>query len=116
LNTTFSYDGTGKLTSRTMPSGVVTTSQYDSLNRLTHLTHAKGANTLADLQYQFSAVDNITLMTDGAGAHNYTYDSHRLTAERIRTRQVNATRLTLLATAQLRIKGQAIAIKHSIVR
>jgi len=45
------------------------------------LKHAKGLNTLADFQYQFSAVNNITQMTDGAGAHNYTYDSlDRLTA------------------------------------
>jgi RHS repeat-associated protein len=74
LNTTFAYDVTDKLTSRTLPNGVVTTSQYDGLNRLTRLTHAKGANTLADFQYQFNAVNNITQMTDSAGAHNYTYD------------------------------------------
>jgi RHS repeat-associated protein len=64
-----------------LPNGVVTTSQYDGLNRLTRLTHAKGANTLADFQYQFNGVSSITQMTDGAGAHNYTYDSRdRLTA------------------------------------
>jgi RHS repeat-associated protein len=67
--------GTNKLTSRTLPNGVVTISQYDGLDRLTRLTHAKGANTLADFQYQFNAVNNITQMTDGAGSHNYTYDS-----------------------------------------
>jgi YD repeat-containing protein len=81
LNTTFSYDGTDKLTSRTLPNGVVTTSQYDDLNRLTRLTHAKAGNTLADFQYQLNAVNNITQMIDGAGAHNYTYDTRdRLTA------------------------------------
>jgi RHS repeat-associated protein len=81
LNTNFAYDATNKLTSRTLPNGVVTTSQYDGLNRLTRLTHAKGANTLADFQYQFNTVNEITQMTDGAGAHNYTYDSvDRLTA------------------------------------
>jgi RHS repeat-associated protein len=81
LNTTFAYDATNKLTTRTLPNGVVTTSQYDGLNRLTRLTHAKGANTLADFQYQFNTVNDITQMTDGAGAHNYTYDSvDRLTA------------------------------------
>src|SRR6266446_1106170 len=74
LNSTFSYDVTDKLTSRTLPNGVVTTAQYDGLNRLTRLTHSKGANTLADFQYQFNAVNNITQMTDSAGAHNYTYD------------------------------------------
>ncbi|MGH9874512.1 MAG: RHS repeat-associated core domain-containing protein [Pyrinomonadaceae bacterium] len=81
LNTTFAYDATNKLTSRTLPNGVVATSQYDGLNRLTRLTHAKGANTLADFQYQFNPVNDITQMTEGAGSHNYTYDSiDRLTA------------------------------------
>ena len=81
LNTTFAYDPTNKLTSRTLPNGVVTTSQYDGLDRLTRLTHSKAGNTLADLQYQFNAVGNITQMTDGADVNNYTYDPlDRLTA------------------------------------
>ena len=81
LNTTFAYDFTDKLTSRTLPNGVATTSQYDGLDRLTRLTHAKSGNTLADFQYQFDAVSSITQMIDGAGTHNYTYDSRdRLTA------------------------------------
>ena len=75
LNTTFAYNGTNRLTSRTLPNGVVTTAQYDGLERLTRLTHAKTGNTLADFQYQLSAVNNITQMTDSAGAHNYTYDT-----------------------------------------
>lgn len=55
--------------------------QYDGLNRLTRLTHAKGVNTLADFQYQLSEVGNITQLTDSAGAHNFSYDTRdRLTA------------------------------------
>ena len=70
-----------KLTSRTLPNGVVSTYEYDPLNRLTCLKHAEGVNTLADFQYQFDTASNITQMTDGSGAHNYTYDSpDRLTA------------------------------------
>lgn len=81
LNTTFVYDATDKLTSRTLPNGVVSTWEYDGLDRLTRLKHVKGANTLADFQYQFSAVNNITQLTDNAGAHTYTYDViDRLTA------------------------------------
>jgi len=81
LNTTFAYDATNKLTSRTLPNGVVSTYEYDGLNRLKRLKHAKAANTLADFQYQFSTANNITQITDGAGTHNYTYDSlDRLTA------------------------------------
>jgi RHS repeat-associated protein len=81
LNTTFSYDATDKLTSRTLPSGVVSTWDYDGLNRLTRLKHVKGVNTLADFQYQFNAVNNITQMIDGDGGHNYSYDPlDRITA------------------------------------
>ncbi|HJX92523.1 MAG TPA: RHS repeat-associated core domain-containing protein [Pyrinomonadaceae bacterium] len=81
LNTTFAYDATNKLTSRTLPNGVVSSYQYDGLDRLTRLTHAKGANTLLDFQYQFNSVNNITQMIDDAGTHNYLYDPlDRLTA------------------------------------
>jgi len=81
LNTTFAYDAKNKPTSRTLPNGVVSTYQYDGLDRLTRLTHAKGANTLLNLQYQFNAVNNITQMIDNDGMHNYTYDAlDRLTA------------------------------------
>jgi len=38
------------------------------------LKHAQGTTTLEDFQYQFNAANNITQMTDGAGAHNYGYD------------------------------------------
>jgi YD repeat-containing protein len=78
---TFAYDATNKLTSRTLPNGVVSTYQYDGLDRLTRLTHAKAPNTLTDFQYQFNAVNNITQMIDSAGTHNYTYNTlDRLTA------------------------------------
>jgi YD repeat-containing protein len=81
LNVTFAYDATNKLTSRTLPNGVVSTYQYDGLDRLTRLTHAKAPNTLADFQYQFNSVNNITQMIDTAGTHNYSYDTlDRLTA------------------------------------
>ena len=81
LNTTFAHDATNKLTSRTLPNGVATSYQYDGLDRLTRLTHSKAGNTLADFQYQFNAVGNITQMTDGADVNNYNYDPlDRLTA------------------------------------
>ncbi len=81
LNSTFAYDATNKLTSRTLPNGVVSTYEYDGLDRLTRLKHAKGANILADFQYQFNSVSNITQMIDGTGAHIYSYDTlDRLTA------------------------------------
>jgi YD repeat-containing protein len=54
---------------------VATTYQYDGLDRLTRLTHTKAPTTIADFQYQFNAVSNITQMADSAGAHNYSYDT-----------------------------------------
>jgi len=78
---TFAYDATNKLTSRTAPNGVASAYQYDGLNRLTRLTHVKGATTVADFQYQFNAVNDITQIIDAAGTHGYSYDSvDRLTA------------------------------------
>ncbi len=45
------------------------------------MTHAKGPTTIADFQYQFNAVNNITQIIDAAGTHGYSYDSlDRLTA------------------------------------
>ena len=70
LNTTFDYDVTNKLTSRTLANGLVSTYQYDDLNRLKQLTHSKGVNTLADIQYQFSDVNSITKTIDNYGIHN----------------------------------------------
>jgi YD repeat-containing protein len=55
------YDATNKLTSRTLPNGVVSTYQNDGLNHLTRLTHAKAPNTLADFQYPFKAVNKTDL-------------------------------------------------------
>ena len=75
LNTTFSYDAANKLTSRTHPNGVVSTYEYDGLSRPTRMKHVKGANTLADFQYQFNNASRITQIIDSAGTHNYTYDS-----------------------------------------
>ncbi|MGH9959099.1 MAG: RHS repeat domain-containing protein, partial [Pyrinomonadaceae bacterium] len=110
---TFAYDATNKLTSRTLPNGVVTTSQYDALDRLTRLTHAKVGNTLADFQYQFNAVNSITQMIDGAGAHNYSYDTRdRLTAG---TKLMKVTPSTTWATVLLRIRAQVTATRPSIV-
>jgi RHS repeat-associated protein len=75
LNTTFAYDATDKPTSRTLPTGVVSTFEYEGLDRLTRLKHVKGANTLADFQYQFNTSNYISQIVDGAGAHSYSYDS-----------------------------------------
>lgn len=78
---TFAYDATNKLTTRTSPNGTTLTEQYDGLDRLTGLKYMQGTTTLADYQYQFNAVNNISQMTDDAGANNYSYDSvDRLTA------------------------------------
>jgi RHS repeat-associated protein len=50
--TTNTYTAVGNLSSVSRPNGVLTTYLYDSLNRLTNLTHKLGANLLASYSYQ----------------------------------------------------------------
>jgi RHS repeat-associated protein len=72
---TFAYDAVNKLISRSAPNATQMTEQYDGLDRLTRLKYQQGATTLADYQYQFNSVNNITQIIDGAGTHNYVYDA-----------------------------------------
>jgi RHS repeat-associated protein len=48
---------------------------YDSLNRLTNITHSKGANTIASYTQSYDAGSKITGITSSAdGSSTYTYD------------------------------------------
>jgi RHS repeat-associated protein len=53
--TTYGYDAVGNRSSVQLPNGVVTTYLYDSLNRLTNLTHQAGTTNLASYSYNLSA-------------------------------------------------------------
>ena len=82
--TTYSYDNVGNLQNYTYPNGVQTAFVYNSLNRLTNLTIAKGS-TLASYAYQLGAVGNRTQVIEMGGRQvNYGYDNlYRLTNETI---------------------------------
>jgi RHS repeat-associated protein len=47
---------------------------YDSVNRLTNITHSKGANTIASYTQSYDADSKITSITSSDGSSTYTYD------------------------------------------
>ena len=72
--TTYTYDGVGNRSSVTLPSGLVTTYLYDSLNRLTNLTHKIGSTTNAAYNYVLDATGRRTnavevLLQEGAAGY-----------------------------------------------
>ncbi len=75
------YDTVNRLSSRSV-NGLVTNVSYDSLDRVTALNHTNlGGTPLANFQYSYNAVNQITQMTDAAGAHTFGYDElQRLTS------------------------------------
>lgn len=79
--TNFTYDAVNRPATRTLPNMMNATATYDGLDRMTRLQYVKGTTNVADFQYQFNMVDQITQLTDAAGAHNFTYDA----LERIKT-------------------------------
>ena len=90
--TTYTYTAVGSRASITLPNGILTTYQYDNLNRLTNLTHSLGGtNLLAQYSYglhvtgrRTNAVE-ITKREDNSYATNWltwAYDGmYRLTNE-----------------------------------
>jgi RHS repeat-associated protein len=78
--TTYSYDDAGQLAEAVLPNGVVSTYTHDGADRLTGITHVKGQNTLASVEYTLDAVGNRTERVDQLGTHTYNYDDlYRLT-------------------------------------
>jgi len=81
--TSYAYDDAGRMTSATLPSstGVVSTYTYDNADRLLGISHDKGLNTLASVDYTLDAVGNRTQRVDQLGTHTYAYDDlYRLTS------------------------------------
>jgi RHS repeat-associated protein len=77
----YTYDAASNIISRSLPNGIATIYQYDGLERLTRLRDAKGTATIADNQYQYNNVGNITQHIDTGGTHTYNYDElNRLTS------------------------------------
>lgn len=83
---TYDYTKVGSRASVSLPNGITTSYQYDSLNRLTNLTHKKADTLIASYTYNLlpagrrSAVTEVT--PEGTSQINYTYDNlYRLTNE-----------------------------------
>jgi RHS repeat-associated protein len=72
--TSYGYDAVNRLATRGLPNGVVTTYEYNGLNRLTRLKDVKGTTVLADQQYQHDAAGRVTQKTDLSGVNTYAYD------------------------------------------
>src|ERR1700738_971338 len=78
---TFDYDTTSKMTQQKAPNGLKTSYQYDGMDRLTRLLDTKGLSTIADRQYQYNTVSQITQITEPAITRSYAYDAvDRLTS------------------------------------
>lgn len=82
--TTYDYDANGNLSSTLYPNAVRAAYTYDSLNRLTQLSAAKGV-TLASFTYTLGAAgERRSIAETGGRSVNYTYDAlYRLTEETI---------------------------------
>ena len=79
--TSYAYDDANRMTTATLPNGVVSTSSYDNANRLTGISHVKNGTTLASASYTVDAVGNRSDRTELAGTQTYSYDNlYRLTS------------------------------------
>jgi RHS repeat-associated protein len=83
--TTYSYDANGNLSGYTYPNGVQSAYTYDSQNRLTKLSIASSASTLASYAYTLGPAGNRLSVAELSGRTvSYTYDGlYRLTNETI---------------------------------
>ena len=68
----FTYLADGRPQTVTRPNGVTTKDGYDAAGRLTSITHAKGATTLASYTYGLDANGNRTSRTSASGTETYT--------------------------------------------
>lgn len=84
--TTYDYSKVGSCASVSLPNGIITSYQYDRLNRLTNVSHKKADAIIASYTYDLlpagrrSSVTEVT--PEGTAQVNYTYDNlYRLTNE-----------------------------------
>lgn len=77
--TTYTYDAVGNRSSVQLPNGIVTTYLYDSLNRLTNLTHQAGTTNLASYSYTLHATGRRTGATEILRQEDNTYLTNTLT-------------------------------------
>lgn len=90
--TTYNYDAAGNRSSVVLPNGITTTYLYDSLNRMTNLTHVAGAALKASYSYKLDVTGRRTnavevLLQEGSSGYqtntlSWAYDGlYRLTNE-----------------------------------
>lgn len=84
--TTYDYTKVGSRASISLPNGIMTSYQYDNLNRLTNVSHKKADTIIASYTYDLlptgrrSAITEVT--PEGTSQVQYTYDNlYRLTNE-----------------------------------
>ncbi len=77
----FGYDNEDKLTSRNYPNGVVTTYEFDDMDRLKRLKDAGPSGTLFDRQYLYNTASQISDIIESAQTRTFGYDNvDRLTS------------------------------------
>lgn len=86
--TTYTYDVAGRIVQRALPNGVITQYTYDLLDRLTGMTHSRGASApFESFQYTLSPTGQRTKVVEVDGSQtNWTYDdTYRLLRETVNT-------------------------------
>jgi RHS repeat-associated protein len=84
-NTIYTYNTVGMRTQRTLPNGIITSYGYDSLNRLTHISHQQGTQLpFASYTYTLDAIGNrrAVLESDGTTVQWHYDAANRLISER----------------------------------
>jgi RHS repeat-associated protein len=76
--TTYTYTPVGSRESVTLPNGIVTSYQYDSLNRLTNLTHSITGTSLASFSYQLHPTGRRTNAVETIKQENGSYVTNTL--------------------------------------
>jgi RHS repeat-associated protein len=72
----FDYDSEGNLTKAELPSGIVTTNDFDDAGRLAETTSANGGATLEALEYEFDPNGNRIVQVDRLSQEtSYEYDA-----------------------------------------
>ncbi len=82
----YHYDVIGQLVQTDLPNGTTETRQYDALDRLTYLEHAKNSEIIASYLYELNDVGHRISVTEHNGRGvEYAYDQlYRLLGESIR--------------------------------
>ncbi len=73
-NFTFGYDVTNKLKTKTLPNNIVTSYDYDGMERLTRLKH-QGTSTVTDNSYAYNPANQISNIAGLSQTKTFGYDN-----------------------------------------